>query len=99
MLLGRVLVDLGLVAQPDLLAALAKQQGIGVEPSEPVAGTVADEWFAEPTAVAQERMKRQAPTSHGETATPWRITGARGAWIALAALLWIGSLLAVAAAR
>ena len=98
-LLGRVLVDLGLVAQPDLLAALAKQQGIGVEPSEPVAGALTEEWLAEPAPVAQERMKREAPTSHGKTATPWRMTGARGAWIALAALLWIGSLLAVAAAR
>ena len=98
-LLGRVLVDLGLVAQADLLAALAKQQGIGVEPSEPVAGALADEWFAEPPPIAQERMKREAPTSHGKAAAGWQMTRARGAWIALAAVLWIGSLLAVAAAR
>jgi hypothetical protein len=98
-LLGRVLMDLGLVAQSDLLAALAKQQGIGVEPSAFPESGVPEAWFCERTPVEQARVEREAPTSYGKRPSRWRLSGHKGAWIALAAVLWIGSLLAVAALR
>lgn len=47
-LLGRVLLELGLVAQTDMLAALAKQQGIAVSPAA--------------AATEQERQERSATT-------------------------------------
>jgi hypothetical protein len=99
LLLGRVLVDLGLVAQADLLAALAKQQGIGVEPVEPEKDALGDAWFGEPQAIAEERRERQAPTLARRSAPAWRSGLRRRVWFAVAAALWIGSLLAVAAAR
>jgi hypothetical protein len=98
-LLGRVLVDCGLVAQADLLAALAKQQGIGVDQDELAAGELADRWFTEPELIAEERRGREAPTLHGRAVATWRATVGKRAWLAAAAVLWIGSLLAVAAAR
>jgi hypothetical protein len=98
-LLGRVLVDMGLVAQADLLAALAKQQGIGVGQDELAAGVLNDRWLSEPELVTQERSEREAPTRHGKTPAPWRVAVGKHAWLAAAAVLWIGSLLAVAAAR
>jgi hypothetical protein len=39
-LLGRALVDMGLVSQPDLLVALAKQQGLVPLPPEPATHTL-----------------------------------------------------------
>ena len=79
----RILLDLGLVAQADLLAALAKQQGIGDD--------------------APERAPDPAPPAHSAPPSPrwpWQRIGSKGAyWLALAAVVWIGSLLAVAAAR
>ena len=98
-LLGRVLVDLGLVAQADLLAALAKQQGIGVEPNESGTHGIPGAWINEPTPVEQARVEREALTTHGKVPSRWHLTRARSAWIAVAAVVWIGSLLAVAAAR
>jgi len=98
-LLGRVLVDLRLVAQADLLAALAKQQGLGAEGDERAAGELNDRWFSEPEVVAEERKEREAPTMHGEAVAPRRAFLGKHAMLAVAAVLWIGSLLAVAAAR
>ena len=99
-LLGRVLVDLGLVAQADLLAALAKQQGIGVEPTESGTHGIPGAWLDGPTPVEQAREEREALTMHGKVPSRWRLTRARSAWIAVAAAVWIGSLvLAVAATR
>jgi serine/threonine protein kinase len=43
-LLGRVLLDMDLVAHSDLLTALAKQQGIGHDTSERYASTVPPSW-------------------------------------------------------
>jgi serine/threonine-protein kinase len=84
-LLGRALLDLGFVTRADMLVALAKQQGIG---SAPV-----------PDVIAQERLERDAPTSHGDA--PYRppMMLPRHAWVALAAVVWIGSLVAVFFAR
>jgi hypothetical protein len=48
-LLGRVLLDMGLVGHADMLTALAKQQGL---PTEPRAPTRAD----------RDRLSREAPT-------------------------------------
>ncbi len=98
-LLGRVLVEMGLVAQADLLAALAKQQGIGVDQDELAAGALNDRWLSEPERVTEERREREAATRHGTTPAPWRTAFGKHAWLAAAAVLWIGSLLAVAAAR
>jgi serine/threonine-protein kinase len=86
-MLGRVLLDLGLVAHADLLAALAKQQGL--------AGGAA------PVAAGGERSAPIAlPVSRETPRSGWRKVRRAGAWLAVAAVLWIGSLLvAVAAAR
>jgi serine/threonine protein kinase len=86
-MLGRVLLDRGLVAQADLLAALAKQQGMG-------------EGVVQPVPIGRELAARLAPTVHvGATPTLWRALAGKRAWLALVAVLWIGSLLAVAALR
>jgi len=84
-MLGRVLLDLGLVAHADLLAALAKQQGLGGAP--------------ESAAVVPERKGPHAPSPHGRPRSVWKKVGGPRAWLAVAALLWIGSLLAMAATR
>ncbi|HEY3821246.1 MAG TPA: protein kinase [Polyangiaceae bacterium] len=98
-LLGRVLVDMGLVTQADLLAALAKQQGIGVDQAALAAGGLDDGWFREPERVEEERGDREALTLHGTPVPASRSLFGKHAWLAAVALAWIGSLLAVAAAR
>jgi serine/threonine protein kinase len=84
-MLGRVLLDLGLVAHADLLAALAKQQGLAGAP--------------ETLPVAPVRTGPHAPTVHARRRSIWPRVRSRRAWFALAAVLWIGSLLALAATR
>jgi serine/threonine protein kinase len=83
-MLGRVLLDLGLVAHEDLLAALAKQQGLAGVPGPAAGGT--------------ERGRPTVP-SRGKRPSRWQKLRGPRAWLAVAAVLWIGSLLAVAAAR
>jgi eukaryotic-like serine/threonine-protein kinase len=86
-MLGRVLLDLGLVAHADLLAALAKQQGLAGGPAPVAAGGARGAPLA-------------LPVSKGAPRSGWRKLRRPGAWLAVAAVLWIGSLLvAVAAAR
>lgn len=84
-LLGQVLLDLGFVSQADMVAALAKQQGIGQA--------------AAPAVVAREREGRDAPTTRGRVSGLRQRHFPRQAWYALAALLWVGSLVALAVAR
>jgi len=75
-LLGRVLLDLGLVAHSDLLTALAKQQGIG-EPRQPVA--MSD---------VERRGSPASAVSPGGRAPATR----RWLWVALAIVLSLGTL-------
>lgn len=80
-LLGRVLLDMGLVAEPDLLTALAKQQGIIVTP--------------EPPRPVQRGPVRAPPPRR--LPPPSRPRASRRMWMAAAAGLPLGILLAVAA--
>ncbi len=82
-LLGRVLLDMGFVAEPDLLTALAKQQGIIVT-AEPPLQRLASRPIAPATTRASARPKSRASV--------------RRMWLAAAAGLPLGILLAVAVA-
>jgi serine/threonine protein kinase len=99
-LLGRVLLDLGLVARADLVAALAKQQGIGAERSTAEASAPRNGTSRALAPLERERADREADTAHGQVVlSPPRKRLRRSVWFAVAALLWIVSLLVVAAVR
>ncbi|HEX3345285.1 MAG TPA: hypothetical protein VHS09_11965, partial [Polyangiaceae bacterium] len=71
----------------------------GVDEDELASGELNDRWFSEPERVAEERREREATTLHGKGPPSWRLALTKHAWVAAAAALWLGSLLAVAAAR
>jgi len=83
--IGRVLLESGLVSQADLMAALAKQQGIGMPDCDEV------------TSVDEEHRRRNAPTISGalEGHSP---TGRRQSLIAAAIGLSLGIAFTVALA-
>ncbi|HEY1694948.1 MAG TPA: protein kinase [Polyangiaceae bacterium] len=84
-LLGRALLDLGFVTRADMLVALAKQQGIGSA--------------SVPDVIARERVERDALTSRGHASYRPPTALPRHAWVVLAAVVWLGSLVAVFFAR
>jgi serine/threonine protein kinase len=68
-LLGRVLLDMGLVAHADLLAAVAKQQGIEVSPSTHPARPPESPDRAAPTVRAASPRKAKSVTKQ----VPWLV--------------------------
>jgi hypothetical protein len=88
-LLGRVLLDMRLVSQVDLLTALAKQQGVIVTPETP-------------NLVERERRQREAATAPPPPSNAGSRGWVRYAWIAglafglpaaVAAAFWLGGMM------
>lgn len=90
-LLGRALIDLGLVAHEDLLAALAKQQGITTPPS--AVTTVRPK--AAPPGAGAPSLARSAKSAAGRPAKPGLTKTTKHVLLALAVAIPIGVLGAI----